>query len=492
MRKLIPLLLPLLLASCISESSRVVELPGDSPLVTLRIVFLTGAASDPADKPGLASLTAAMLSEGGTKEMSYQEILDAMFPMATSVASQVDKEMTTFSAVTHVDNLEEFYGLFRAMLLEPGWREEDLKRLRDQTINFLRVGLRGNNDEELGKEVLYSAIYEGHPYGHNNAGAVPGLNKITLDDLKEFYRDHYTQANLVIGVAGGYPPEFLERLKSDFETLPEGEAVEVERPAPKPIEGIRVRMIEKQTRAVAYSFGFPIQATRADPDYLPLLVVQSYFGQHRNTGCRLFQRMRQIRGLNYGNYAYIEYFPRGMFQLEPDPNLARPRQIFQIWIRPVQPATAHFALRLAFYELDKLIKEGIPEEDFQRTRTYLSKYVNLLMKTKRAELGYAIDSLYYGIPDYSSYVKEGLAKLTREDVNRAIRKHLRTDNLYIAVVAENCEDLRDKLLAGEPSPMSYNSPKPDEILAEDKIVEKREIPIKPEAVEIVPVEQVFE
>jgi len=220
--------------------------------------------------------------------------------------------------------------------------------------------------------------------------------------------------------------------------------------------------------------------------------MQTYFGQHRNSGGRLFRRMREARGLNYGDYAYIEYFPRGMFQFEPDPNLSRPQQIFQIWIRPVEPATAHFALRLAFYELDKLIQEGIPEEDFERTRLFLSKYVNLLMKTKRAELGYAIDSLYYGVPDYSSYVKDGLEKLTREDVNRAIRKHLRADNLYVVAVASNCEDLRKRLFSGEPSPMIYNSPKPAEILEEDKIVEKWEIPIKPDAVQIIPVEQVFE
>ena len=42
--------------------------------------------------------------------------------MAASVANQVDQEMTTFSGATHVDNLDDYYKLFRAMLLDPGWR----------------------------------------------------------------------------------------------------------------------------------------------------------------------------------------------------------------------------------------------------------------------------------------------------------------------------------------------------------------------------------
>ena len=52
--------------------------------------------------------------------------------------------------------------------------------------------------------------------------------------------------------------------------------------------------------------------------------------------------MRESRGLNYGDYAYIEYFPRGMNRFEPEPNLARHQQIFQIWIRPVEPPNAVF------------------------------------------------------------------------------------------------------------------------------------------------------
>jgi len=471
---------------------RTVELPGASPLVSFRIVFLTGAASDPEGKQGLANLTAAMLAQGGTSRRSYQEILDEMFPMATEVRYQVDKEMTTFSAVTHVDNLERFYALLREMLLEPGWREEDLKRLREQTINFLRVSLRGNNEEELAKEVLYHEIYRGHPYGHHNAGAVAALERITRADLERFYKEQYTQSRLILGLAGGYPKDFPARLKRDFARLAPGAPAPVERPAPADIEGVQVRLIEKQTRSVAFSIGFPISVKRGDPDYLPLLLMQAYFGPHRTSGGRLFRRMRTERGLNYGDYVYIEYFPRGMFQLEPDPNLARPQQIFQIWIRPVEPATAHFALRLALWELDKLIREGIPPDEFEQARRYLAKYVNLLLKTKDAELGYAIDSLYYGTPQYAEYVREGLKTLTLDQVNAAIRRHLRTRDLYIVAVTAEAAALADRLASEAPSPMRYNAPKPPELVAEDKQVERFRLGIDRAQIRIIPVEEVFE
>ncbi len=481
-----------LVASCLMAQENTVTLPGQSPLVTFRIVFLTGSASDPAAKPGLANLTAAMLAQGGTRELTYKQVLDAMYPMATSAHSQVDKEMTTFSGTTHVDNLEKFYSLFSSMLLDPGWREEDLKRLKQDTINFLRVSLGGNNDEELGKEVLYNALFAGHPYGHHNAGTVSAIETITLDDLRAFYRAHYTRANLVIGVAGGYPAEFPARMKRDFAILPAGSRAAVALPAPPAFDGTRVTLVEKDTRSVAFSLGFPIDVTRGDPDYPALLLAASYLGQHRNSGGLLYNRIREVRGINYGDYAYIEYFPRGMFLFEPDPNLARRQQIFQIWIRPVEPAAAQFTLRLALYELDKFVKDGIPADAFERTRSFISKNVNLLTRTKRAELGYAIDSLYYGIPEYTAYIKKAMAGLTREQVNRAIRKHLDPGHIQIVAITRNAAEFKAKLVGGAPAPIRYNSPKPEAVLEEDKIVEKFPISVRPDAVKIIPVDRVFE
>jgi zinc protease len=210
------------------------------------------------------------------------------------------------------------------------------------------------------------------------------------------------------------------------------------------------------------------------------------------SGGRLFQRIREIRGINYGDYAYIEYFPRGMFLMDPSPNLVRRSQIFQIWIRPVEPPAAAFTLRLAVYELDKLVKDGIPAEDFERTKEFLGKYVNVLTKIKSAELGYAIDSLVYGIPDSNSYIKNAVAKLTREQVNAAIRKHLRVDRLQIVAVAANAEDLKKQITGAGPSAIQYNSTKPADILAEDKIVGAWDVGLRSQDIEIVPAAKVFE
>src|SRR5206468_3369965 len=154
----------------------------------------------------------------------------------------------------------------------------------------------------------------------------------------------------------------------------------------------------------------------ASKDWAALWLASSYFGQHRSGNSYLYHRMRELRGLNYGDYAYIEYFPRGMFQFQPDANLARQRQIFQIWIRPVEPVNGHFALRAAMFELKKLIEHGISPQDFNQTRQFLDKYVAVLAKTPGSQLGYSLDGQYYGNGEFVPWARAQLASLTVADV----------------------------------------------------------------------------
>jgi zinc protease len=77
-------------------------------------------------------------------------------------------------------------------------------------------------------------------------------------------------------------------------------------------------------------------------------------------------------------------------------------------------------------------------------------------------------------------------------VNEAIKRHLKSNKMRVVIITNEAEALRDSIVKGEPSPITYNSPKPDEIVAEDKTIEKYPIPTKPEWVEILPIDRVFE
>lgn len=197
--------------------------------------------------------------------------------------------------------------------------------------------------------------------------------------------------------------------------------------------------------------------------------------------------------MNYGDYAYIEYFPRGMFRTQPNANLGRSSQVFQIWIRPLRTnQDAHFATRIAAYELHHLIKHGLTKEQFESTRNYLDKYAGLLVKSQDRILGYALDSQYYGIQEWTQYIKQGLAKLTLEEVNAVINKYLQEENMHFVFITKDAQDMKKRLASGQISPMKYNSEKDEKLLKKDEFLQKFPLYIDEDEVEIISVDNVFE
>ncbi|MBV8518096.1 MAG: insulinase family protein [Acidobacteria bacterium] len=464
------------------------------PNVMFKLLFTVGSANDPKGKEGLAQLAASMITEAGSKSMRVDEIQKALFPIAGSFGSQVDKEMTTLTGVVHKDNLGKFLDVVLPQLLTPGFRDEDFQRLKDQQLNELQTDLRSANDEELGKEQLQNVLFDGTPYGHTPLGTIAGLQSITLDDVKKFIADNYKATNVVVGLSGDFPDSLVQRLKTDLGQLGAGATTTTIASLPaivaKQPQGLQIQIVKKDTRATAISLGTPIPVTREDSDFAALNLARVWLGEHRASSGRLYDRIRETRGLNYGDYAYVEFFNRPGQQFFPSPNIARRSQLFEVWIRPVVPVNAQMALRIALYETQKMIDNGLSQEDFDKTRDYVMKNVFLLTSTQNQSLGYALDSWWYGTPEYTDYMRAQYAKLTRDQVNRAIKKYFSAKNLQIVIVTKDAEGLRDALLSDAPTSIKYDAPKP-ELAEEDKVIGSYKLNLKPENVRIVSVDEVF-
>jgi zinc protease len=472
-------------------STELLPLQGN-PLVSFRILLNVGSASDPPGKEGLCAMTLSMLASGGSKTLAVKEIQKKFYPLAGYVGLSVDKEMSVFVGTIHIDNLDKYYAIFKDMLLDPGFREEDFNRIKTRQLNFVEKNLVSNMDEQFGKEILNLMIYEGHPYGHQEAGTVESLKSLTLEDIKAFYKEHFLQGNITIGLAGGYPADFAEKVVKDFSALPEGQTPKLKLPAQRQPKGFEIFIAEKKTPATAISMGFPVAISKASPDYFPLWIAVAHFGEHRQHLSLLFQKIREERGQNYGDYAYADYFIQGRDKF-PAQNYCRQVQYFSIWIRPLANSNRHFVLRQAIIELKKLVEEGISEERFELTRTYLLNYTKLYAQTLGERLGWQMDSHYYGYQDFLAEAQKRLPAIKREDVNRAIKKYLNFKNIYIAVITDDAKSLKEALVANAPSPIKYANPNmPKEVLEEDKTIQIFPLDVKAEKVRIAPAANFFQ
>ncbi len=142
-----------------SDDSFVLLPVKNDPTISFRLVFLAGSQNDPAGKEGLAAVTASMLTDAATQRNSYEQILDKLYPLAASYSANTTAEMTVIYGRTHKDNLKDYYPLLMDAVLRPAFKQEDLDRIKSQTLNYLENTLRYASDEELGKAVLYTKLF---------------------------------------------------------------------------------------------------------------------------------------------------------------------------------------------------------------------------------------------------------------------------------------------------------------------------------------------
>ena len=475
-----------------SKSAVLLPVP-DDPTVSFKIWFQVGSQADPKGKEGLAYVTGHLLAEGSTTKNPYEAILAKLYPLASSYDVRVDREMTTFGGRTHRDNLEKFNELLTDALLHPAFSTADFERVRSDALNEIEKNLRYASDEDLGKATFMEMVFAGTPYEHPEVGTAQGLKAITLEDVKNFYLSHYTRGNLVVGLGGGYPEDLPARLTTALHALPAGAPAATPASVPAPLHGRQVVLVSKPGANASISFGAPIDVHRGQREFYALWLANSWLGEHRNSSSHLYQVIRSDRGLNYGDYSYIEAYPEGGQRNKPPTNVGRREQCFEVWIRTLPNDQAVFALRAALHEVQGLVEHGMTPEEFELTRSFLDKYVLHFAETTTDRLGYAIDDRFYGLPgSHLQDFRRILHELTLEEVNAAIRKHLQVENLKIAIVTGEADKLQQQLTADAPTPIQYKSKMPDAVQQEDVAIASVPLRLNAAEVQVVPVEKMFE
>jgi zinc protease len=218
----------------------------------------------------------------------------------------------------------------------------------------------------------------------------------------------------------------------------------------------RFLLVQKPTDSTVISIGFPWALGRESPDWAAMSVARSTFGEHRQVNGRLMQRLREMRGLNYGDYGYLEYFAQeGGEAPAAKTGRARRQQAFSIWLRPVQHDNALFAVRAALDELQRSVgAEPFSEAEVARTRSFLDGYVLLFAQTDARKLGYALDDQVLGVPDFLKRWHDALPGVTTAQVNDAWRRWVHPEDVQIVLVTPDAAALKKAILADAPLPRS--------------------------------------
>ncbi len=465
------------------------------PTVSFKIWIQTGSQDDPAGKEGLANLVGSLVGEGATKQNAYAAILQKLYPMAAGYSVSVDREMTVISGRVHKDHLEAYYRLLTEAICQPAFAAEDFERVRDAMVSGIENQLRFASGEELAKAALYERIFAGTPYAHIDAGTVAALKSLTAEDARTFWARHWTRDNLVIGLGGSYPADMPERMARDLGALAAGKPAAVPASQPARVDGRQVLIVDNPSAiGSSISVGAPIDLHRGSREYYALWIANSWLGEHRNSSSHLYQVIREERGINYGDYSYIEAYPNGGRRTKPPTGVGRRSQLFELWVRTVPAEKTLFSLRAALRETDKLVQNGLTKEQFEFTKKFLKGYSLHFAESLFERLGYAVDDRYFGCKDDLATFRRMMDEITFEECNAAIRKYMKLDDAVIAIVTNDAQGIAKALAADAPSPIAYGEgiQKPAEVLAEDAEIARYPLHVREGAIRVVPVAEMFE
>ena len=503
MKKLISFIYIIMAVSYTCSAIDTVELKlPKSNKVVIKLMFKCGSICDPKGKEGLTYLMAKTIIEGGTQKMTSSEVKDFIYPLAIDYSVSIDKEVTCFTFEIYKDFVPKIYNtLVKGLLLTPRMDIADFDRTKSNQLNYVEQVIKTSSDEEYGKMALEDYLFRGTNFQAMVRGTASGVKNCTLDDVKKQYKNFITANNVTIGIAGGYTDEFLQQFKTDMQQLSAVNPIIPQPGKALKAEGLNVEIIQKDNAlGSAISAGFELPITRSDNDFAAMMIANSWLGEHRKAYSHLYKKIREERSMNYGDYSYIEWYSNGGQNMLPRPGYPRSSNYFSIWLRPVQTASglkrqyeelknisighAHFAIRMALSQMQELIEKGMGEKEFELTKTFLRSYIKLYAQTPEQQLGYLMDSHFYGRKDWLKEVDGMLESVTYPDMMMAMRKYWQTQNMFITIVTDKTEaqPLKESLEKNLASPMSYSNALKDvltpEILNEDNTVSEYKLNIK--------------
>ena len=387
------------------------------PVVQLRLVIRSGGATDPADLPGLAQLTAAMLKEG-TYKKSSQKLAEAVDFLGASLDVGSDEDTLVVSMQALAEHFDEALSLVAEVATKPLFSEDELGKLK--TRELARIDLQSQSPHFLANRELSKALYGEHPYNHIDTTKA-AVKRVKRTDLTQWHRRFMAPNNAFLVVAGDVTQEQVktatERAFAGWQShaIPK---LDVKAPPERSARSVVLVDRPKSVQSVIYFANLSL--TRADPDYVPLTVINQVLGG--SAAARLFMDLREKRSLTYGAYSDIEE----RVQVGPFTASAAVRN----------EVTAE-ALRAFEEHLERIVREAPGADELTAAKRYLIDRFPLRIETSDRIAGLVAELRTHSLPDtYWDTFEAQVSAVTPEQALAVAQKHIRPQQSLLVVVGD--------------------------------------------------------
>ncbi|HKD69552.1 MAG TPA: pitrilysin family protein [Candidatus Binataceae bacterium] len=392
------------------------------PMVTASIGFDAGARRDPKGKEGLASLSAASLMEG-TRAMSADELNRKVDFLGSAMDVGAGSDYATASFTSLKRYWRDTLKLLAGVLTDPGLRPEDISRKQAEQVAGLKAA-----EEQPGYVAqitfLKEVFGEGSPYGHLPDGTVDTVQKLSAQDVRDFYRQFYRPESAVAAVVGDVDAD--EVVKALNESLaPLTGTVAAQKPSPLPPigSGVHLTAINRDVAQANIIMGFDGIA-RSNPDYYKLQVMNYILGGG-GFASRLVKEVRSKAGLAYSVASYFQaaLFP-GSFQV----------------VLETKNKTANEAIAMVLQQMKRIQESPVADAEMDSAKKFLIGSFPLKLDTQNSIVSFLMQVQIYGLGlDYIERYPGYIRSVTKEDVQKVARQYLHPDSYILVAVANQSE-----------------------------------------------------
>jgi zinc protease len=388
------------------------------PLADFVLLTGSGSTADPAGKPGVANLTAAMLREGTATRKSL-DIADQAAFLGVGLSSTSSWESSTLSLHTPTAQLDSALALFADVALHPSFPANEFERLRKNRLtDLLQIRDQGPAIANL----VFPAIIYGasHPYGLAAIGTEASVKSLTTADLQSYYQTNFRPNNATLIIVGDVTPGQIEdKIKSLFGGWQRGEIPTLNYSEPPKSGATTIYLIDKPGAAQSSFRIGSVGVPRSTKDYFALTVMNTILGGSFSS--RLNQNLRETRGYTYGAGSRFEMRrAAGPFTASAE----------------IVAAKSDSALLEFMKELNR-IRESVPTDELTRAKRYLQLQLPGNFETTQQIAGALVPVALYGLPlDYYNNYVQNIEAVTQADVNRVAQQYINPGALAVVIVGD--------------------------------------------------------
>jgi zinc protease len=389
------------------------------PMINLYAIVKTGAAGDPAEHEGLASVTAGLLRKG-TKARTAQQFAADLDYIGGSFEADANADFSSVSAEFLTKDLARGLELFSDALLHPTFPQAEVEKLLAQDID----GVKGAKDDPNQVLLLYyeAYLYGTHPYGRPAGGNEVSLKRIQRDAIVKFYEGNYAPANTLLAVAGDFNgAELRKKLEETLGSWQTRAVTAASIPPPASAKGKRLLLVDKPDATQTYFAFGNVGIARNDPDRVAIRVVNTIFGGRFTS--ELNEALRVESGYTYGASSFFDAR-----------KLSGPFGIRSF----TKNETTTQAIDLALQVLQKLHKEGVSAEQLQSAKSYIKGQFPPNMETSRQLAQIIATHEFYGLGDDEiNQLETRVDAVTPETARQVIQKHFPIENLVFVLIGNS-------------------------------------------------------